>query len=185
MEERGFLHGQGRCARVFAQPGSGAERGKEKIALLFQHEPLAVVAVLLVLPVIFMVKDPPILHDIGPDLPSGLFATAQPKALREDAMKILLTRDGRLYFRSTRVAAKSLPILIRGAVQEGAERKVYLAVDAPKVFSIHAYPAQKPCAVSCNIKSALERALSKSQKAMEASLCEINLASIVSDMKKK
>jgi biopolymer transport protein ExbD len=35
-----------------------------------------------------------------------------------------------LYFRDRRLDVKSLPILIRGAAGEGAERKVYLAVDA-------------------------------------------------------
>jgi biopolymer transport protein ExbD len=45
-------------------------------------------------------------------------------------MKIYMTRDGRVYFRNTRLNVKSLPILIRGAAVEGAEKKVYLAVDA-------------------------------------------------------
>ena len=62
---------------------------------------------------------------------------------------------------------------------------IYEAVDAPKAFSIHAYSEQKSCAVSCHIKAALEKALGKTQKAMEASLGEISLAQIVSDVKKK
>jgi Rrf2 family protein len=62
---------------------------------------------------------------------------------------------------------------------------IYKAVDAPKAFSIHNYSAQKACAVSCHIKTALEKALAKTQQAMEASLAEISLAQIVSDVKKK
>ena len=62
---------------------------------------------------------------------------------------------------------------------------IYEAVDAPKVFVIHDYSEQKTCFVSCHIKSALEKALAKTQKAMEASLAEITLAQIVSDVKKK
>lgn len=62
---------------------------------------------------------------------------------------------------------------------------IYRSVDAPRAFSIHTYPVQKPCAVSCNIKAALEKALDKTQNAMEQSLGEISLASIISDMKKK
>jgi Rrf2 family protein len=62
---------------------------------------------------------------------------------------------------------------------------VYEAVDAPKAFSIHSYTEQKVCTVSCHIKSALEKALAKTQKAMETSLAEISLAQIVSDVKKK
>jgi len=59
---------------------------------------------------------------------------------------------------------------------------IYRAVDAPKAFSVHSYPEQKPCPVSCNIKAALEKALQKTQKAMEASLSQITLASIVTDV---
>jgi Rrf2 family protein len=62
---------------------------------------------------------------------------------------------------------------------------VYQAVDAPKAFAIHSYAEQKVCFVSCHIKTALEKALGKTQKAMEASLAEISLAQIVSDVKKK
>jgi len=62
---------------------------------------------------------------------------------------------------------------------------IYRAVDAPKVFAIHGYSARKECVVSCHIKSALEKALARTQKAMEASLGGISLAQIVSDVKKK
>jgi Rrf2 family protein len=62
---------------------------------------------------------------------------------------------------------------------------VYKAVDAPRAFSIHSYAEQKCCTVSRHIKTALEKALDKTQKAMEASLAEISLAQIVSDVKKK
>jgi|SRR5450432_1599996 Rrf2 family protein len=62
---------------------------------------------------------------------------------------------------------------------------VYRAMDAPKAFFIHNYAEQKVCLVSCHIKAALEKALTKTQKALEASLAEISLAQIVSDVKKK
>jgi Rrf2 family protein len=63
--------------------------------------------------------------------------------------------------------------------------EVYEAVDAPKAFAIHDYSEQKACIVSCHIKAALGKALAKTQKAMEASLAEISLAQIVSDVKRK
>jgi biopolymer transport protein ExbD len=73
----------------------------------------------------------PVVHSFAPvDLPSAFHARAQPKGAAEDAMKIYVTRDGRVYFRTQQVQLKSLPILIRDAVGEGAEKKVYLAVDA-------------------------------------------------------
>jgi Rrf2 family protein len=62
---------------------------------------------------------------------------------------------------------------------------IYEAVDAPKAFSIHNYAEQKECTISCHIKMALEKALAKTQQAMEASLAEISLAQILSDMKMK
>ena len=61
---------------------------------------------------------------------------------------------------------------------------IYKAVDAPKSFAIHSYSEQKACFVSCHIKTALEKALAKTQKALEAKLAEISLAQIVSDVKK-
>jgi Rrf2 family protein len=61
---------------------------------------------------------------------------------------------------------------------------IYTAVDAPKVFSIHPYPEQKQCTVSCHIKNALEQVLDKSQKALEDSLTEVNLEFVLTAMKK-
>ena len=62
---------------------------------------------------------------------------------------------------------------------------IYKAVDAPEAIAIHRYKEQKACPVSCQIKTALERALGKTQKAMETSLGNISLAEIVSDVKKQ
>ncbi|HEY6944800.1 MAG TPA: biopolymer transporter ExbD [Candidatus Acidoferrum sp.] len=85
------------------------------------------VAVLVVLLCIFMVNAPPF-HHITLDLPGSFCATEQPKARAEDAMKIYVMRDGRVYFRNYRAEPKSLPFLIHNAMQEGAEKKVYLSV---------------------------------------------------------
>jgi Rrf2 family protein len=62
---------------------------------------------------------------------------------------------------------------------------VYKAVDAPEAIAIHSYKEQKGCPVSCQIKTALERALGKTQKAMEASLSDISLAEVVSAVRKQ
>jgi len=87
------------------------------------------VGVLLALLMMFM--GAPVGHPfVAADLPGSFQATRQPNALREDVMKVTVTRDGRVFFRKQQVQAKSLPILIRGAVGERAERKVYLAVDS-------------------------------------------------------
>jgi Rrf2 family protein len=62
---------------------------------------------------------------------------------------------------------------------------IYKAVEAPKVFAIHAYPVQASCEVSCGIKSSLEKVLSKSQKSMEDSLGRVRLSEVISDVKQK
>ncbi|EEF57784.1 Rrf2 family transcriptional regulator [Pedosphaera parvula] len=63
--------------------------------------------------------------------------------------------------------------------------EVYQAVDAPKAFAIHKYNAQKPCPVSCQIKSSLEGVLHKTQQSLENSLAKITLADVISDLKRK
>ena len=63
--------------------------------------------------------------------------------------------------------------------------QIYEAVDAPKAFCIHHYAEQKACRVSCHIKAALEKALQKTQRAMEASLAEISLARIAAEVARK
>jgi len=62
---------------------------------------------------------------------------------------------------------------------------VYRAVDAPQAFAIHDYAEQKTCPVSCHIKSALDNALGKTQQAMESSLKETSVSSVVAGMRKK
>ena len=62
--------------------------------------------------------------------------------------------------------------------------EVYKAVDAPKAFAVHTYAPQKVCAVSCNIKAALENVLAKTQQGMEASLSKITLADVIADVRR-
>lgn len=59
---------------------------------------------------------------------------------------------------------------------------IYQAVDAPKAISIHHYEAIAPCAVSCNIKKALEKAVGHAQQGMEHNLAEISLADLIKDI---
>jgi Rrf2 family protein len=61
---------------------------------------------------------------------------------------------------------------------------IYQAVDAPRAFAIHEYAEQKSCFVSCHIKLALDKALEKTQKAMEASLEKMSLAQVVAEVSK-
>jgi Rrf2 family protein len=63
--------------------------------------------------------------------------------------------------------------------------EIYQAVGAPKVFAIHGYDPRRTCLVSCNIKSALEGVLSRTQTSMEKSLDKMTLADVLSDLQKK
>lgn len=62
---------------------------------------------------------------------------------------------------------------------------IYEAVEAPKAFSIHTYPAQKTCSISCAFKSSLEKVLNRTQKSLEKSLSDISLSDFISDLKRK
>lgn len=60
---------------------------------------------------------------------------------------------------------------------------IYQAVDAPKVFAVHAYPAQSLCPVSCGFKSMIERVLERSQLSFEEVLTKTSLADVIEDIK--
>lgn len=62
---------------------------------------------------------------------------------------------------------------------------VYLAVNPPSTFAIHAYPESKGCIVSCNIKEVIGGVLSGAQKAVENDLKRITLADVVSKIRSK
>jgi Rrf2 family protein len=59
---------------------------------------------------------------------------------------------------------------------------IYRAVGAPQSFAIHHYPIQENCAVSRNIKPAMQKVLTRAQKSMEADLAKTSLADFVSDL---
>lgn len=60
--------------------------------------------------------------------------------------------------------------------------EIYRAVEAPKAFAIHDYPAQTSCPVSCGIKAAMDKVLEKTQCSMEESLGTIRLADVIADV---
>ncbi len=64
------------------------------------------------------------------DRPHAYHSASMPGALKEDALRVMVTRDGKIYFREHRIALEDLPNEIREGLQSGAERKVYIAVDA-------------------------------------------------------
>jgi len=69
---------------------------------------------------------------ISVDMPKVLHPTAMRDADREDAMTVVVTRDGKLFFRSDQVTFDTLPEKIANHLKDpGVERKVYIKADAP------------------------------------------------------
>ena len=127
VEEVSFMDRQ--VARVWSPSQAAVEREAKRRPVFYRYMNLwPFVGIAVVLLMMFLMGVMPIYSPSAPvDLPSSSYATAQPRARAEDAMKIYVTRDGRVFFRTDRVRPESLPIIIRGAVREGAERRVYLA----------------------------------------------------------
>jgi biopolymer transport protein ExbD len=63
------------------------------------------------------------------DRPKAEHATPQPGALREDAITVMVTREGFVLFRDSEISLDELPILIQTAVRQGSEKKIYLVAD--------------------------------------------------------
>jgi len=91
----------------------------------FTHSALGCVLLFLI---IAMISNPPH-HGMAFDRYVSHNATPVPAALRDDAMRVLLTRDGSIYFGNHRVASEDLPEQIRQRLQSGAQHRVFLLVD--------------------------------------------------------
>jgi biopolymer transport protein ExbD len=105
-----------------------AKRGVRKRAGI-DYWPTLGVAILMLI-IVMLVEGSTPHHGVYADLALTKEAVRQPKAVREDAMRVTVTRDGSVYFRNAKIDPSDLPHLIRQAVKEGAERKVYLIVDS-------------------------------------------------------
>ena len=68
-------------------------------------------------------------HGYFPDVPKSLHAGPLPGAMRDEAMRIALTRDGRYFFGGTQITLGQMAERIRAAVADGAEQRVFLTVD--------------------------------------------------------
>jgi biopolymer transport protein ExbD len=88
------------------------------------------VSIMLVL--LFLLMPWTVVHPGGPaaDLAGARHSTRMPGALTEDALKVVVTRNGRIYLRERQVALEDLSNEIREGLRTGAEKKVYIAVDA-------------------------------------------------------
>jgi biopolymer transport protein ExbD len=76
-----------------------------------------------------MIAMPTHYHGATLDFPRVRNSVSQPAALREDVMRITVTRDGKFFFRNSVAALADLVPLITAASRQGAERTIYLAAD--------------------------------------------------------
>lgn len=77
--------------------------------------------------IIFMAQTKPFHYRRWPqDVPTASYARRQPLAVREDAMRISITRDGLIFYLDAPASVEELPGLLLQSMREGAERKVYL-----------------------------------------------------------
>ena len=86
--------------------------------------------VLFVLVLAFMTQAAPHHGWVSADLPKVLHPVSIPGAVREDAIRITIQRDGNVYIGNDRVTQAQLPVKIRERLQDLAvERKVYVVAD--------------------------------------------------------
>jgi biopolymer transport protein TolR len=115
-------------------PGKTAEQRAAKkrssAFVLLNLWPFA--AIMVVLVGIFMARYMPVVDYGGPatDLPTIDHAVAEGSANREDAIRILVTRDGGTYINRKSVRLDDLAKVVQSAVRDGAQKKVYISADA-------------------------------------------------------
>src|SRR5437763_518518 len=71
--------------------------------------------------------EPPRHSTLG--LVTAIHAIPMRKADRQDALKIMVAKDGRTFFGLERVRLEQLHVILRQGLINGAEAKVYISVD--------------------------------------------------------
>ena len=123
-------------APVWSPSQGAAQREAKRRPVFYTYINLwPFVAVLFALVIAFLGAAPPFDHSIHVDLPSALHQTLQPNGEAEDAIKISIDRDGRVFFRDMRVLPEGLPGFIHDALRDGSEKKAYLAIDSRSKFA--------------------------------------------------
>jgi biopolymer transport protein ExbD len=69
-------------------------------------------------------------HRIPIDWIASRHSRRLPLAIREDALRVLVMRDGKMYFGREVINPSELPERLRDGVRAGAEDRVYLMVDS-------------------------------------------------------
>jgi biopolymer transport protein ExbD len=118
---------------VWSPSRAAAQRAAKRISAFYSSLNLwPFVGIMIALLFMFLANTSPIHGRWGApvDRARSFHAVAQPGALREDAMKVYVTRDGNVFFGPRVIALNELTDRVRGALREGAEKRIYLSVDA-------------------------------------------------------
>jgi biopolymer transport protein ExbD len=103
---------------------------KRKSGYHLQLNLWGLVSIMVALLFLFIGDTTPDQHPSPPvDLPAAQNAVPQPSGRREDAMRVSVTRDGRIFFGDSEISRSQLADRVSTALREGSERKVYLSAD--------------------------------------------------------
>jgi biopolymer transport protein TolR len=69
-------------------------------------------------------------HGINVELPQSRHGSSQEGESREDALLVVVTRAGSMFFGNNKISPEELTHVLQDRVKSGAERKVYLRADA-------------------------------------------------------
>ncbi len=76
----------------------------------------------------------PVHGGVSTDLPKIRRTISLPHAMREDAMTVMIMRNGDVFFGNDRVSPDPLADGIRNEVERGPEHKVYIRADARTLY---------------------------------------------------
>src|SRR5690349_10321662 len=107
-----------------AQPQFKLSALRRKSELLCRIDMWGFVSIMLALLFILLPATPHTHRSAPVDRPNAYHSTSMPGALREDAMRITVRRDGQLYFRDDRVILQNLAREIRLGLRNGAENRI-------------------------------------------------------------
>jgi biopolymer transport protein TolR len=94
------------------------------------------VDVMLVLLIIFMVVTPMLQNKVNVDLARTVSAVPMPDADHEDAVKVSIVRDGRVYLGANQISLADLGPKAQDLLQNKADKTVYIRADARARYGI-------------------------------------------------
>lgn len=118
-------------ARVWSPSREAIARAAKRRPMVYpQINAMPLLGVCFVLLFIFMCIVPP-LHTDGVMIarPLAENAVLQPRAIREDAIHIEVTRDGHSFFGTEETAPEKMRGRLKTALAQGSENKAYILVD--------------------------------------------------------